>query len=181
MSVGKFGGRLIFIHKWSPLPAKIVIIYNFTIFNILSQISPIFNKINMMKAGTLDDPMFYLQNAKYFNGLWHEQMDLLLSNSIESETQQILANTQAKLYLAQKRDCQLTALHMVYDEAMQEGYDYSNCGMILEIDPNEKGVSGDEVYYGLYPMKWFGLACHIPKHELLEGLTHKECQFFGLI
>lgn len=135
----------------------------------------------MIQANALGDPIFYLQNAKYFNGLWHEQVDLLLSNSIESETEQTLAQAQAKLYLTQKRDCQLTALHMVYDKAMQDGHDYANCGMVLQIDPNEKGVSGDEVYYGLYPVGRFGLACHIPRHELLAGLTQRQCQFFGLI
>lgn len=134
----------------------------------------------MITADSLDNPIFYLKNAKCFNGLWHKTQELLFSNIEMSETDKLLMSAEIAMYLAQKQSNQLTALRKAYDKAQMLGMDYDECGLVLALDPNEKGVSGEGVYYGLYPVGQFDLACHIPKESLLAGLTVRECQFFNL-
>lgn len=131
----------------------------------------------------LDDVIGHLVNAKYFNRLWHSQIEFVNSSQLShlSLIEQEFIHVYIHALLAQKTNCQMTALCIVYDKAIQSNWNYESCGLVLELDANEKGVDGNGVYYGLYPKGRFDLACHIPKEKLLDGLTYKQQQFFNLI
>lgn len=131
----------------------------------------------------LQDIHTFLKQAHYFNGLWHDMIDKLYQEPTTNidEVQRQLYEAQVSLFLQQKTDCQITALHMAYHHALENNLSYDECQVVLQYDPNEKGISGDGVFYGLYPKNEFKLACHIPKDELLNHLTVKQQQFFNLI
>lgn len=130
----------------------------------------------------LDDVVGHLFNAKYFNKLWHAQIEFVNSSQLSnlSLIEQEFLYVYVSALLTQKTSCQMTALYIAYDKAMQNNLDYESCSLVLELDAGEKGVDGNGVYYGLYPKGRFDLACHILKEELLLFLTEKQREFFKL-
>lgn len=122
-------------------------------------------------------PTAWLMRAKLFNTLWHECLDFLHSDPPPdlSEIEQKFYQHKAQMLLQQKANCQITALNLVYQA------DYPTERIVLTIDPDEKGIDGDGVFYSLYPQGQFHLACHIPKDELLKNLTQKQCEFFNIV
>lgn len=125
----------------------------------------------------MNSPSHWLARANYFNRLWHKCLDFLHSDPPPnlSETEQHFFQHKAQMLLQQKANCQITALNLVYQA------DYPAEPIILTIDPNEKGIDGDGVFYSLYPQGQFHLACHIPKDELLKNLTQAQCEFFKIM
>lgn len=129
----------------------------------------------------LDDVAFHLRNASYFNKLWHESMEIKLHGMSKlSAIEQNWQNEQTKVLLQQKISCQVTALDIAYQQAILQGQTYQDCQVVLELDEAETGVSGEGVYYSLYPKGRFDLACHIPKDKLADYLTQKQRAFFNL-
>ncbi len=121
----------------------------------------------------LDDPKRWLIQAQYFNRLWHSNDDYLRENetTLDESTKAYYQQYNYSL-LNQKQNCQLTALRLAVAN--------NNTEIILELDPHEKGIHGEGIFYSLYPQGEHNLGCHIPKHALMDYLTTKQLAFFQI-
>lgn len=134
----------------------------------------------MLEPLQIQDQSNWLIHAAYYNGLWHQCDDFLRTNPPPelSKTESSYYKSKCTLLLNQKKNCQITALRLTYSENELEGS--SEHGLVLELDPNEKGVNGDGVFYSLYSHRHPKVRCHIPYSDLLENLTTKELSFFNI-
>lgn len=125
-----------------------------------------------------DNALFWLNYAKYFNDLWHsldylhdEHFDTTSFNKDELN----LYQAQQMAFITQKNHCQLTALHLAYQQANQQV-------ISVTLDTNEQGIHGDGIFYSVYAYgKSPDTGLHIPKDILFNGLTQSQQQFFNLI
>lgn len=134
----------------------------------------------MPKPLQTQDPSSWLVHAAYYNGLWHQCDDSLRTTPLLklSETENNYYKSRRTLLLNQKQNCQLTALRLTYSESqLKKNSDHD---IVLVLDPHEKGVSGESVFYSLYSHQQPNYRCHIPYSVLLENLTTKEQDFFNL-
>ena len=139
----------------------------------------IWNRL-MAQVLKIQEPLYWLIRAAHYNRLWHQCDDFLRADSC-SELSDIESNyyqIRRTLLLNQKQNCQLTALRLTYSKhQLAESHKYS---LVIELDPHEKGVKGDGVFYSLYAHQQPHNKCHIPYRVLLENLTTKEQRFFNL-
>lgn len=134
----------------------------------------------MLEPLHTQDASIWLIHASYYNSLWHQCDEFLRTNPIPelSKTEDSYHKSQRTLVLNQKQNCQLTALRLTYSESQLN--EYSEHDLILVLDPDERGVSGDGIFYSLYARQYPDRKCHIPHSALLENLTTKELVFFNI-
>lgn len=134
----------------------------------------------MLKILQIPDPSSWLIYAAYYNRLWHQCDDFLRTNPPPklSETENSYYKSRRTMLLNQKQNCQLTALRLTYSEYQLK--ESSEHDLVLELDPHEKGMNDDGVFYSLYSQRHPNSRCHIPYSALLENLTKKELAFFNI-
>lgn len=136
--------------------------------------------VKMLEILQTQNPSSWLIRAAHYNRLWHQCDDFLRAEITVklSENESRYYNSRRTLLLNQKQNCQLTALRLTYSDSQLTGQ--LEHDLVLEIDPYEKGISGDGVFYSLYTQQQPHSKCHIPYRILLENLTKKEQVFFNL-
>lgn len=134
----------------------------------------------MLEPLQTQDASTWLIHAVYYNNLWHQCDDYLRTNPLPelSKVENNYYKSRRTLLLNQKQNCQLTALRLTYSESQLN--EYLEHDLILMLDPDEKGINGDGVFYSLYARQHPDRKCHIPYSVLLENLTKKEQIFFNL-
>jgi len=134
----------------------------------------------MLEPLQIQDVSTWLIHAADYNKLWHQCDDFLRTKPPPelSENENNYYRSQRTLLLNQKQSCQLTALRLTYSQNQLN--EYSEHDLILVLDPDEKGVNGDGIFYSLYARQYPDRKCHIPHSILLENLTTKELVFFNI-
>lgn len=134
----------------------------------------------MLEPLQIQDVSIWLIHAAYYNNLWHQCDNFLRTSPLPelNKTENSYHKSQRTLLLNQKQNCQLTALRLTYSESQLN--EYSEHDLILIIDPYEKGMNGDGIFYSLYVRQHPDRKCHIPHNVLLENLTTKELVFFNI-
>lgn len=134
----------------------------------------------MLPPLQIQEPSSWLIHAAYYNRLWHQCDGFLRTESPAelSETEDSYYRSRRTVLLNQKLNCQLTALRVAYSKVqLKEVLEHD---LVLVLDPYEKGINGDGVFYSLYAHENLNVKCHIPHADLLENLTAKEQIFFNI-
>lgn len=134
----------------------------------------------MLQPLQVQDPSSWMIHASYYNHLWHQCDDFLRTDPLPelSETEDKYYKSRRTTLLNQKQNCQLTALRLTYTESQLTASPEQK--LVLVLDPHEKGINGDGVFYSLYAHQHPNSKCHIPRSTLLENLTTKEQIFFNI-
>jgi hypothetical protein len=140
----------------------------------------------MLQPLQIHDPSSWLIHASYYNRLWHQCDDFLRTDPLPelSDTEDSYYKSRRSMLLNQKLNCQLTALRMAYSQVQKK--ETLEHDLVLVIDPDEKGIKGDGIFYSLYAQHSLTTnsltttKCHIPYSALLENLTEKEQLFFNI-
>ena len=140
-----------------------------------------------LQATDIDNPLFWLQTAHYFNVHWHKHIDALSLDDQRlsrgdtdtlSPVMRELHETQSRCFLTQKTDALVHAMHTAYDHYLADN-SYQN-PLWLYLDKDETGHDGTGEFFRLTAQGNPKGGCHIPKDDVYRYLTPMQLVFFGI-
>ena len=135
----------------------------------------------------IDNPIYWLHIAQYFNQRWHKCVDVL---HLDNERQQDgdkdsltpimrdLYEAQKRCFLTQKTDALIQALHIAYHHYLADS-SYQN-PLWLYLDKEEQGHDGMGEFFRLTVQGQPKGGCHLPKDDVYRYLTASQLAFFDI-